>query len=234
MGCKSLLILSGVIGLALNWALIGQLAMFLPYYTMQSNIVCTVLFLVLLGLEWRDRMSGRIGKAKPFRYWLYQIKAACTLYILITPLVFHLIIGPQLFEMAPSYQRFSLSDLLIHYITPLLVLIDHFLFDPKGRFRLRDPFGWAILPLSYLFFVDLYSRLGGRFFLFGDWSEYPYFFLDSDNLSIIGVGKWILNIAALYFGAAYGILAVDALIVQCSHRIKFSHRIKNSSSRLKK
>ena len=208
---KAVLAIGCLAGLVLNLVQTKNPVSLLSYYTIQSNLVCLVLFAILLILEIKasSKLKPRAWQDRP---WLSLLKGGCTVYILLTFLVYNFMLAPSIAEVSTSYQLFSMPDLLVHYFSPLMVLLDYFLFDRKGRFKAVYPLGWALLPLAYLFYVFVFVSLGGRFYYGGYASKYPYFFLNIDKLGLAGVGKWILFIAAGYLLLSYVLTAIDYLL----------------------
>lgn len=205
---KALLVAGCLLGIILTVRRTGNALASFSYYTLQSNAVCLVLFATLAVREARSPGDVPTGAG------LIRFKGACTLYILITLMVYHFLLVPQLALTAPGYQAFSLSDVLVHYITPLMVFADYLLFDRKGRFRALDPLIWSLLPLSYLSYVFVYVSLGGRFGAKG--SRAPYFFLDIDTLGQGGVVRWVLMIVAVFLALAWLLVLLDRLL-GCLH-----------------
>lgn len=106
-------------------------------------------------------------------------------------LVYHFVLVPRVFATASDYRPFSMHDLLIHYLTPISVIIDWLLFVPKGRYRWTHPLAWLLLPVGYWVFAMLRAEVGGP--LPGG-GRYPYFFLDLD---VLEWGRLLANVAVL-------------------------------------
>ncbi len=163
------------------------------YFTVQSALLGLLLLAASAIRTAQDlRALGRDG-CTALAPWLV---GAVTLGVTITMLVYHLLLVPRVFAMASDYRPFSPRDLLIHYVTPLGVILDWLLFVPKGRYRWWDPLAWLALPLGYLAFALVRAELGGP--LPGG-GRYPYFFIDLDAL---GWGRLLVNVAAFSFAFA--------------------------------
>ena len=100
------------------------------------------------------------------------------------------------------------ANFLVHTFSPLLVIVDYFLFDEKGNFKYFYPFIWLILPLNYIVYVYTYSSMGGKFYSIGGSRQFAYFFLDYEKIGYMGVLKWIIIIAAfiLIIGLVFVVL----------------------------
>ena len=55
-----------------------------------------------------------------------------------------------------SFLAFSLSEMILNYIAPIMMLFDWFLFDSKGYFEIYDPLVWLILPTGYYIYAMIY------------------------------------------------------------------------------
>ena len=94
--------------------------------------------------------------------------------ITVTMLIYLVVLVPARFADGDS-DIFSLTDNLIHIITPLLVIVDWLIFVPKGAFRWVDPLLWTLIPYAYLVWAFVYGALGGEF---TPGQKYPYPFMD--------------------------------------------------------
>lgn len=77
------------------------------------------------------------------------VVGAVTLAVTITMLAYRFVLVPRVFATTSDYRPFSMRDLLIHYVTPLGVILDWVLFVPKGRYRWTHPLAWLLLPMGY-------------------------------------------------------------------------------------
>lgn len=144
----------------------------LAYFTIQSNLFVLVWNItgVLGPLRGKDP-----GSRHPF------LHGACTLYITITCIVFTLFI-------APYYEPEGImvvSNLLLHYIIPLVFILDWIVTAPPGSLRPRYVFLWLFYPLAYLAGALTFARFTGI---------YVYQFI---NLEELGLPRFLVNIAGL-------------------------------------
>ena len=114
--------------------------------------------------------------------------------ILITGITYQIALAPNNFYMDISYtmrtERYW-ANLLVHVISPILVLLDYVLFDEKGNFKYYYPIIWLFLPLGYVIYVYSYSARGGSFYGIGGSREFAYIFLDYNQIGYVGVIKAI-------------------------------------------
>ena len=87
-------------------------------------------------------------------------EAAVMEAITVTMLIYLFVLAPALFTQPGAYQPFTLTDNLVHIVTPVLVIVDWLLFIPKGEIKPYDPLLWALIPYSYLAFAFIYSAAG--------------------------------------------------------------------------
>lgn len=186
------LILIGIYGLYLNFKM-GNIYNLLHYYTILSNILVIVFFTYLLFSK-KDHIL---------------FKSATTMCIILTFLVFHFVLRPTMFSMDNTYCLLSPSNLIVHYIIPIMTFIDYLIFDIKGKLKNFYPLLWAIIPYVYFIIMTINGALGYTFY---DDTHYPYFFMDYDAL---GVGKVLINVLLLtlfYILLGYIYYGVDYLL----------------------
>lgn len=184
----------------------------LLFYTMVSNLICLVWMLMLVARTAGDlRRDGAGGTSTPSARWSGAVMMAIT----VTMLIYLIVLVPTRFD-AGDTDVFSLTDNLIHVVTPVLVILDWLLFVPKGSFRWVDPLLWTLIPYAYLSWAFVYGALGGEF---TPGSRYPYPFMDVDALGVGGVAQWIvaLSIALIAVGFVYA--AVDRALGALARRV---------------
>ena len=163
---------------------------FFAYLTIQSNIVFVVIT-VLAGL-----LALRLDTDPQ---WLTTARAAVLTCTVTAGLVYALIVqqsGERGFPISVPW-----SDILLHFVLPIVALADWVLAPGRGRAQWRA-IAWA---------VTFTLGWGGVTLVRGavvGW--YPYFFLDPDQLN--SVGEFFL-----FSGIAVGVfVAVGALVVGLS------------------
>lgn len=180
------------------------------YFTILSVLLAFVFFnaLVLASLRARPGEESRLLHA------LAHFKGGVTMAVTITMGVYHFVLAPVIFDMA-GYRPFSFNDIIVHYMIPVMVIVDWLLFDPKPTTTAADPVKWLGIPVAYALFVGIRAQLGGA--LRGSGSQYPYFFLDIDAL---GAGRVALNAVLLLLGflaLGYVLLGIDRLLGRKQH-----------------
>jgi hypothetical protein len=185
----------------------------LIYYTGQSNALCLIWMGVMAGVTVRDIMrDGPRGLAEPWP----RLGAMVMMAITVTMLIYLIVLVPTTFVQDGSgYRPFTLTDDLIHIVTPCLTILDWFLFSPKGRLRLYDPVLWAAPPYVYLAFAFTWPFLTGAL---GEYHWYPYPFMDVGELGLDGVAiqLLVLTISLIAFGYVY--VGADKLLARFARR----------------
>jgi len=177
----------------------------LSYYTIQSNLFCLILFIdLVVRMVRKQTLSPRY----------HSVKGGFTVMIFITFFIYHFILRPGIMTSGVDYEVYQWSDILVHYIAPLMVLIDHFLFDEALPYHPYDPLKWLMIPLGYWLYTLLYASLGGRYII-GDYvSKYPYFFLNFEEFGVLWVLISVVLLSLFYVAMGYGLMQLDKLILK--------------------
>ena len=175
----------------------------LLFYTMQSNILCLIWMVVLVVRTVRDlRRDGHRGWSTSSPRFGGAVMQAIT----VTMLIYLVVLLPQ---SEPGYVPFTLTDTLVHVVTPVLLILDWALFSPKGRFRGWDPLLWAALPYLYLLFAFGFGALGGEF---SPGKSFPYPFMDITSLGLSGVAIWIAALTVALIAVGYLYVLADRIL----------------------
>lgn len=147
-------------------------ANFFSFFTIEGNILAIiVLFLGALAI-----VRGKSG----FR--MTMLRGATTLYILIVGIGFAILLSGL------DNTRFTAvpwDNIVLHYIMPVVMLIDWIIDPPKVRIELGKVLYWLVFPIVYV----VYTLARG---VHVKW--YPYPFLDP---SIKGYGHIAMMVALL-------------------------------------
>lgn len=176
------------------------------FYTILSNLMCFIYFaacVIKTAKNWHSRDSYATTVIPRF-------KGGVTLGITVTFLVYQFLLVPNAFEMNPNYSIFSLANVLVHYVVPILTILDWLLFDVKGNYRWMDPFLWLLPALSYFAVVSLRGWMS-QTTLIGK-SYYPYYFIDFDVLGAANVFLNVLVLVVFFLILGYLIFGVDRLL----------------------
>ena len=156
------------------------------FYTNQSNAVIAVYHLLLLISGFFEG-SGlcRFLKAPTMQF-------SMTVMIWVTHIVYHFVLVPLHKKSKKKYEdnRHGLGNACVHYIAPLLTLLEWVLCADKNITFLSCVI-WLIIPALYFIFAILRGRTGVP--IGNTSSAYPYAFMDLDAL---GAKKFARNIIA--------------------------------------
>ena len=167
----------------------------LSYYTTLSNIIVLIFYIsICLILPFKKNADKTQSYA--------QIKGAVVMIIFLTFMVYSISLQPLGFAMGadtPSADRvFRLSNIFVHFITPIMVFLDYFIFDFKGNYKYSYVPLWTLFPALYPVYAYIYAELGGRYGNVGGSIKYAYFFLDKDEIGVEGVVGYLALIWVIY------------------------------------
>ncbi len=123
------------------------------YFTTWSNIVVAI---TLTALYLNPERTGRIFN---------RLRNTGLLMITMTMVLYHLLLAGS----ANPQSWYALTNLLQHYITPVLTILVWAIAGPRGRFPLSDTFAVFIIPIAYLAYTLLHGAIA---------SVYPYGFFN--------------------------------------------------------
>lgn len=170
----------------------------LNYYTIQSNILCLLYMMYALS---QDFVSSRSNSQILNR--MARVESMVMFCITVTMLIYNFILAPIQFSMGQSDRVFSVSNLLVHYIIPLMMIGDWLLFGRKGSIGRYDPFLWLTPPYLYFIFILIRAQWFGL--IPGTSSRYPYPFMNIDTLGWqqVGINATVLTLIFLLLGYTY-------------------------------
>lgn len=134
----------------------------LSFYTVQTNLMVLLWSTIAVFFTNKKKNPLILGPI---------VRGGITVYITITFLIFVILLQPFYIPIEPLP---IFTNILAHYIVPILFIIDWIFTETKNKYEKRYAFYW----LSYPFFYLAYSLIQGLITGF-----YPYYFID---LSIVG------------------------------------------------
>ena len=200
---RFLTIASLACGLILNLINTYSPSTLMAYYTMQSNLLCLLVFIFFPMIMKNHKNLYYIGKG------------AITIAILLTATIYLVALLPNDYSMCTTstvagvITSKAIGNLLVHVISPICVTLDYFLFDEKGNFNLYYPWLWLIIPLMYVGFVYIFHSKGKYFYGIGGSRNFAYFFLDYQKIGIKGVVGWIIGISIFVILLGYLLFYID-------------------------
>lgn len=207
----SLVIVVGIARVSGLWSGQPSATSFL-YYTVLSNVLCLVWMVWSAVVTLRDaQATGWRGLSTPSPRFAAAVMEA----IAVTLLIYLFVLAPALFTQPGAYRPFTLTDNLVHIITPILVIVDWLLFVPKGRLKPYDPLLWALIPYAYLAFAFTLGALGVEF---APGVHVPYPFMDVEANGVGGVIGWIAGLTVALVAVGYGYFGIDRLLARFGAR----------------
>lgn len=207
---RFLTIASLLSGIILNLVNTSRPSRLMLYYTMQSNMICLVI-LVFFTIRKKAKKD------------IYNIcKGAITIAILLTAIVYLVALLPNdfpMYKVSEGITGKAIGNILVHIVSPILVVLDYLLLDEKGTYKIYYPWLWLILPCSYVCFVYLFHAKGGVFYSIGGSKQFAYFFLDYKVIGIKETAYWIIIIAVVVLALGYLLIAIDKKLAKKSHSL---------------
>lgn len=183
-----LIVSAEVLGLGI--ALLPDKLYKLTYYTNISNLLILLFFAYLLYLSIRGI---------PLSQKHYRLKACFTICITLTFLVYHFLLA----EDSTPAEFYTIKNITLHYIAPILVIIDFIVFDQRKMYTILDPVYWTFIPILYLIF----SLVKGIVFRIPipdeEHTPFPYFFLNITKYGIKTVATYCIVILVFYLFTGY-------------------------------
>lgn len=194
---KSILCLAALLGVLIQCGVFsGNLRLsVLNYYTLQSNLLCLIYF-----------SAAAVFSARRRDTLLPVFKGAVVMGITVTGLVYHIMLAGS-FQMQGTM---AISNLLLHYVVPVMSVSDWVLFDKKGRYTWRSPYLWVILPNAYFLHAVIRVALGANLGYGGNRYPYPFINIDALGWRSVMLNVVIMNLAFMLLG--YAFVVIDHLL----------------------
>ena len=180
-------------------------------FTNISNMAACAYFLV-------GAVCVAIGRGEPGRPVLPKVKYTVTISLLATMLIAHFMLFGTLFD---AEGKVIAHMLCLHYVVPIMSLLDWLLFDEKGRMGAKDPLIWPSLLVGYAIFTFVYVGVFGGYMGGGttaDITRYPYTFLDPAISTPAGVAGFVAAMVVAFVALGYAIFGVDRLLGRLAAR----------------
>ena len=181
---KFIIVVVSFIGIYLNFKIAEPSKMIL-YFTIISNIMVFLFYGISLILE----LLGKLKKGSKY----YFIGGIVTLFITLTMCVYEIALSDT-----AVYDGHLLECNFVHLFTPILTILDYFIFAEKGNIKKVYSVLWVIPLISYALFVQIYSALGGTFL---DNQKFPYPFLDIEKNGL----PYVLGVSTFFIVSFIGI-----------------------------
>jgi hypothetical protein len=145
---------------------------FFSYFTILTNVLAAL----ALTLPWLAPQSA-LGEffSRP------SVRTAITAYIIIVMTIVYFVLRHLVNLQGWDF----VADVLLHYVMPVLFVIDWLFLIPKQSLKVSDTLGWLTFPIIYLIWTFIHGVFSGF---------YPYPFL---NHSELGIARVLQNEAGL-------------------------------------
>ncbi len=186
---------------------------FLKYYTNISNyFVFAVSVIVLADTVKRVRSGEKEGSNRKVR----TLKFMTTVMILVTFLVYLILLGEP---FTADFWR-NIGNLSYHVFAPILFIADYLLFEEKKSISVFAPLYSISIPLVYVCYVFILGAAIEGF-------EYPYYFLDVNDLGYGGVMVWVVILVAVFTVLGYLLWLYNRITIENGKlKIDFKNLIK--------
>ena len=144
-------------------------------------------------------------------------KYTTTVSLLVTALIAHFMLFDAMFQGG----HIVMHLVALHYVVPIMTLLDWALFDEKGQMPKWGPLAWLSLVLAYLVFVMVGVGAFGLYLGGGttaDVSSYPYTFLDPAIAGVGGVLTFCGAMLVAFIVLGYALFGIDHLLGRGEHR----------------
>lgn len=163
---------------------------FYLYFTNLSNYLC-------IGIMFAELVQTAKRKSDDYVSTAPRIKFVAMMGIMLTFFVFNFLLAGN------SSEVFSVNSIILHVILPLAFTIDWLLFYEHGKVKISNTFISMIFPLSYVGYVYFHAFILGFNTSIINWIGsrpliYPYFFLDVQQIGVMGVIQCILILTVCF------------------------------------
>ena len=162
---------------------------FLKYYTNLSNYFVFAVSVIVLADNVKRVYNG---EREGYNQKIRTLKFMTTVMILVTFLVYLILLGKP---FTTDFWR-NLGNISYHVFAPILFILDYFLFEEKKSVSVFAPLLSVIIPLIYVCYVFILGAAIKNF-------EYPYFFLDVNDLGYGGVIGWVAILVVVFTVLGY-------------------------------
>lgn len=179
------------------------------YFTTLSNIIMSLVLFIFLMNDIRTLINK---KEYEIANVLYIIKFLATVSITLTFFVFLTILAPTSGGgFLNAYLHNGAGSLCVHFITPILSIIDFILFDDDYKSNKKHAIYGIIPPLSYVLFIVILGQFGVRWF---NGMSAPYNFLNYGSpTGWFGFDLSLLGWETLGIGVFYSVFLLSLLFV---------------------
>ncbi len=170
------------------------------YFTIQTNILCLLLFIILLMDTIKEFYLPE--SKTTIRKKHQKLRGMIIMSITVVFFAYNFVLKYSGFSMAHDISyHITVNDIYVHYLIPIMTITDWILFEEKNSFTFTDPFIWLLLPASYYLIINIKTIFQS--------CSYPYYFIDIDKLGLSTVLNNALLCVCVCLVLGYLIVIID-------------------------
>ena len=207
-----LIVLVGCCGLVMHSGLLsGNLRKdFFRYYTNLSNLFVVMFYLIRMVVRITGNYDGFFGKIVFSELWFFSV----TMSIFLTFGIFHYVLDTAMKKAPSDSAEFKMlhafSNYCVHYIVPLLSLLNWLIFAVKAQLDYRWALIWTVIPWIYVIYAEIRGLRGD--IIENTDSAYPYDFMDIGKHGWPAVIRNCILVAVVFVLAGLLLLFLKKLI----------------------
>jgi hypothetical protein len=147
------------------------------YFTIQSNLIATVTYVIAASAIFRKKNLGS---------WFRYLRGGAVLYMLVTGIVFAVLLK----DTALNPHHFDWSNFILHEFGPFFITVWWLLWPSQKPVTATKAFIWLIFPLLWVMYTFIRASITG-------W--YPYPFLDPETAGgTAGVAGYVCGLTVFF------------------------------------
>lgn len=172
---------------------------FYVHFTNLSNYLC-------IGIMFVELIETIKKKEDSYTTKLPLLKFIGVTAILLTFIIFNFMLAG---DREPAL-NFYINSVLFHIVLPIMYVLDWVLFYEHKKVKWTYPLISVAFPVLYAIFIFI------RAWILDFNPEapyiYPYFFLNLEELGVLGVIKWIGILSVVFIAIGYIMFALDRIL----------------------
>lgn len=172
---------------------------FYVHFTNLSNYLC-------IGIMFVELIETIKKKEDSYTTKLPLLKFIGVTAILLTFIIFNFMLAG---DREPAL-NFYINSVLFHIVLPIMYVLDWILFYEHKKVKWTYPLISVAFPVLYAIFIFI------RAWILDFNPEapyiYPYFFLNLEELGVLGVIKWIGILSVVFIAIGYIMFALDRIL----------------------
>ena len=197
----SLIAVIGLISVPLHIIFSPDPSVSMTKFTIHSNVIVTIIFTISLFVLFVKKKENHM---------MDLCKNAALIYMIVVLSTYHFILSS-----GGEYAGIrTITNFTLHYLIPILVLLNWIFFEEKKWYRYKIIFYWLAFPILY----GAISLIRGMYDGF-----YPYFFLNPNGHFPDGVGSYanvaliIVGFTLVYCMLGFLLILINRVILRFKH-----------------